>query len=84
MTVGEISQTISSLNFTVQNSVQFSGPLAKSSISTNAKFEVRSPKRVQVYGFPMLRGVTRDVNFAGKSTKNVKKKRIKPKEVKFL
>lgn len=48
VTVGEISQTISSLNFTVQNSVQFSGPLAKSSISTNAKFEVRSPKRVQI------------------------------------
>lgn len=44
----EISQTIDSENFTVQNSVQFSGPLATTSISTNAKFEVRSPKRVQV------------------------------------
>lgn len=46
--VEEISQTIDSVNFTVQNSVQFSGPLATTSISTNAKFEVRSPKRVHV------------------------------------
>jgi len=46
--VEEISQTIDSENFTVQNSVQFSGPLATTSISTNAKFEVRSPKRVQI------------------------------------
>ncbi|KAL2931255.1 Plastid-lipid-associated protein chloroplastic [Bienertia sinuspersici] len=46
--VEEISQTIDSTNFTVQNSVQFSGPLATTSLSTNAKFEVRSPKRVQI------------------------------------
>ncbi|KAG6778459.1 hypothetical protein POTOM_014794 [Populus tomentosa] len=46
--VEEISQTIDSENLTVQNSVQFSGPLATTSISTNAKFEVRSPKRVQI------------------------------------
>lgn len=46
--VEEISQTIDSENFTVQNSVLFSGPLATTSLSTNAKFEVRSPKRVQV------------------------------------
>ncbi|WCJ20138.1 Plastid-lipid-associated protein chloroplastic [Euphorbia peplus] len=46
--VEEISQTIDSQNFTVQNSVQFSGPLATTSFSTNAKFEVRSPKRVQI------------------------------------
>ncbi|XP_030469674.1 plastid-lipid-associated protein, chloroplastic-like [Syzygium oleosum] len=46
--VEEISQTIDSENFTVQNSVQFSGPLATTSFSTNAKFEVRSPKRVQI------------------------------------
>ncbi|GAV61238.1 PAP_fibrillin domain-containing protein [Cephalotus follicularis] len=46
--VEEISQTIDSENFTVENSVQFSGPLATTSISTNAKFEVRSPKRVQI------------------------------------
>ncbi|XP_057512509.1 plastid-lipid-associated protein, chloroplastic-like [Actinidia eriantha] len=46
--VEEISQTIDSENFTVQNSVMFSGPLATTSISTNAKFEVQSPKRVQI------------------------------------
>ncbi|CAA0825154.1 Probable plastid-lipid-associated protein 1-chloroplastic [Striga hermonthica] len=44
----EISQTIDSENFTVQNSVLFAGPLATTAISTNAKFEVRSPKRVQI------------------------------------
>ena len=48
MTVEEISQIIDSENFTVQNIVQFAGPLATTSISTSAKFEVRSPKRVQV------------------------------------
>ncbi|KAL6281977.1 hypothetical protein ACE6H2_012906 [Prunus campanulata] len=46
--VEEVSQTIDSENFTVQNSVQFAGPLATTSISTNATFEVRSPKRVQI------------------------------------
>lgn len=49
MKVEEISQTIDSENFTVQNSVQFAGPLTTTSITTNAKFEVRSPKRVQVH-----------------------------------
>ncbi|KAK3188517.1 hypothetical protein Dsin_028078 [Dipteronia sinensis] len=48
VTVEEISQTIDSESFTVQNSIQFAGPLATTSISTNAKFEVRSPKRVQI------------------------------------
>ncbi|GKV01950.1 hypothetical protein SLEP1_g14456 [Rubroshorea leprosula] len=46
--VEEISQTIDAENFTVQNSVLLSGPLATSSITTNAKFEIRSPKRVQI------------------------------------
>ncbi|CAH8315302.1 unnamed protein product [Eruca vesicaria subsp. sativa] len=46
--VDEISQTIDSDNFTVENSVLFAGPLATTSISTNAKFEIRSPKRVQI------------------------------------
>lgn len=46
--VEEISQTIDSQNFTVQNSVKFAGPLATTSLSTNAKFEVRSPQRVQI------------------------------------
>ncbi|KAJ6829975.1 putative plastid-lipid-associated protein 2, chloroplastic [Iris pallida] len=46
--VEEISQTIDSEAFTVQNSVKFAGPLATTSVTTNAKFEVRSPKRVQI------------------------------------
>ncbi|MBA0557824.1 hypothetical protein Golob_014866 [Gossypium lobatum] len=46
--VEEISQTIDAESLTVQNSVQFSGPLASSSISASAKFEVRSPRRVQI------------------------------------
>ncbi|KAI0492544.1 hypothetical protein KFK09_026817 [Dendrobium nobile] len=46
--VDEISQTIDSEAFTVQNSVRFVGPFSSTSVSTNAKFEVRSPKRVQV------------------------------------
>lgn len=48
MKVEEISQTIDSDNFSVQNSVLFSGPLTTTSVTTNAKFEVRSPKRFQV------------------------------------
>ncbi|PWZ54688.1 putative plastid-lipid-associated protein 2, chloroplastic [Zea mays] len=47
--VEEISQTIDSKNFTVQNCIKFSRPLATTSVSTNAKFEIRSPKRVQVH-----------------------------------
>ncbi|KAG0498367.1 hypothetical protein HPP92_002644 [Vanilla planifolia] len=46
--VGEISQTIDSEAFSVQNSVQFVGPFSTTSLTTNAKFEVRSPKRVQI------------------------------------
>ncbi|KAM7501011.1 hypothetical protein LguiA_025425 [Lonicera macranthoides] len=46
--VEEISQSIDSENFTVQNSVLFSGPLATTSIITNATFEIRSPSRVQI------------------------------------
>ncbi|XP_039823809.1 probable plastid-lipid-associated protein 2, chloroplastic [Panicum virgatum] len=46
--VEEISQTIDSENFTVQNCIKFSGPLATTSVSTNAKFEITSPKRVQI------------------------------------
>lgn len=48
----EISQTIDSENFTVQNTILFAGPLATTAITTNAKFEVRSPKRVQVLYVP--------------------------------
>ncbi|RWW03691.1 hypothetical protein GW17_00033131 [Ensete ventricosum] len=46
--VDEISQTFDSESFTMQNSVKFLGPLATTSVTTSAKFEVRSPKRVQV------------------------------------
>lgn len=46
--VEEISQTIDAENLTVQNSVVFAGPLATASLTTNAKFEVTSPKRLQI------------------------------------
>ncbi|XP_076945493.1 light-induced protein, chloroplastic-like [Bidens hawaiensis] len=46
--VQEISQTIDSEKFTVQNSVVFAGPGSTTAISTNATFEIRSPKRVQI------------------------------------
>ncbi|KAI3988059.1 hypothetical protein MKX01_011848 [Papaver californicum] len=46
--VEEISQIIDSENSTVQNSIVFAGPLATTSLSTNAKFEVTSPKRLQI------------------------------------
>ncbi|KAL6207185.1 hypothetical protein ACLB2K_024430 [Fragaria x ananassa] len=72
--VDEISQTIDSENFTVENSVRFSGPLATTSFSTNATFDVRSPKRVQlkfeegVIGTPQLTDslvIPEDVEFLG-------------------
>eukprot|EP00250_Pteridium_aquilinum_P005537 c15612_g1_i1 orf=461-1465(-) len=46
--VGEISQFVDSNALTVENSVTFTGPLATTSFSTSASFEVRSPKRVQI------------------------------------
>ncbi|XP_074592049.1 chromoplast-specific carotenoid-associated protein C1, chromoplastic-like [Curcuma longa] len=46
--VDEISQTIDSESLTAVNSVKFAGPLSFTSLTTNAKFEVRSPKRVQI------------------------------------
>ncbi|KAI3795736.1 hypothetical protein L1987_38393 [Smallanthus sonchifolius] len=46
--VQEISQTIDSENFTVQNCVVFAGPGSTTAITTNATFEIRSPKRVQI------------------------------------
>ena len=51
--VGEISQFIDSNALTVENSVTFTGPLATTSFSTSASFEIRSPKRVQVWGLSM-------------------------------
>ncbi|XP_009398685.2 probable plastid-lipid-associated protein 2, chloroplastic [Musa acuminata AAA Group] len=46
--VDEISQSFDSESFTMQNSVKLLGPLATTSVTTSAKFEVRSPKRVQI------------------------------------
>ncbi|KAF5760523.1 putative plastid-lipid-associated protein [Helianthus annuus] len=46
--VEEISQTIDSENFTVQNCVVFAGPGSTTAISANATFEIQSPKRVQI------------------------------------
>lgn len=72
--VDEVSQTIDSQNFTVENSVRFSGPLATTSFSTNATFDVRSPKRVQlkfeegVIGTPQLTDslvIPEEVEFLG-------------------
>ncbi|MCO5562097.1 hypothetical protein L7F22_015723 [Adiantum nelumboides] len=46
--VGEISQFVDSNALTVENSVTFTGPIATTSFSTSATFEIRSPKRVQI------------------------------------
>lgn len=47
--VGEISQTINAQALTVENTVSFEGPLTSTSFSASASFEIRSPKRVQVF-----------------------------------
>ncbi|GAU25765.1 hypothetical protein TSUD_222220 [Trifolium subterraneum] len=70
--VEEISQTIDSESLTVQNSVLFAGPLTTTSISTNAKFEVRSPNRLQegVIGTPQLTDsleIPENVEFLGQN-----------------
>lgn len=46
--VGEVTQTIDAGTGTVENKVEFEAPLVKSSVSANAAFEVRSPKRLAV------------------------------------
>ncbi|XP_030972718.1 plastid-lipid-associated protein, chloroplastic-like [Quercus lobata] len=48
VTVEEISQIIDSENVTVENIVLLAGPLATTPIGNGAKFEVRSPKSVQM------------------------------------
>ncbi|KAJ8512807.1 hypothetical protein OPV22_003241 [Ensete ventricosum] len=74
--VDEISQTFDSESFTMQNSVKFLGPLATTSVTTSAKFEVRSPKRVQIkleegiIGTPQLTdniAIPNKVEFLGQS-----------------
>ncbi|KAI4294814.1 hypothetical protein MLD38_021502 [Melastoma candidum] len=44
--VEEISQTSDSEDLTIQNCIQFSGPLPTTSLITNTKFEVCRSKRV--------------------------------------
>ncbi|KAK9811718.1 hypothetical protein WJX72_008942 [[Myrmecia] bisecta] len=48
VTVGDITQRIDSATLTVENKVALSVPFSRTSFSTNASFEVRSPKRLQV------------------------------------
>ncbi|KAK8612436.1 hypothetical protein V6N13_092552 [Hibiscus sabdariffa] len=50
--VEEVSQTIDAETLTVENSVLISGPLASSSISTNAKFEIKFQEGI--IGTPQL------------------------------
>ncbi|KAK6154620.1 hypothetical protein DH2020_008868 [Rehmannia glutinosa] len=46
--VEEISQTIVSPDLTVEDAIKFAGPFTTTSVSVNAKFEVRTPMRVKV------------------------------------
>lgn len=46
--IGDITQRIDSATNTVENKVAISVPLSRTSLSTTASFEVRSPKRLQV------------------------------------
>ena len=48
LNVGDITQTIDGVGGRVENRVAFSAPMVESSVSANASFEVRSPKRLQV------------------------------------
>lgn len=48
LNVGDITQTIDGVGGRVENRVVFSAPMLESSVSANASFEVRSPKRLQV------------------------------------
>lgn len=48
VTVGDISQSINTSAGVLSNTVIFSGPIASIAFTTEASFEVRSPKRIQV------------------------------------
>lgn len=48
VTIGDITQKVDTFSNTVQNKVQLSVPLSRTSFSTSASFEVRSPKRLQI------------------------------------
>ncbi|CAL0309103.1 unnamed protein product [Lupinus luteus] len=71
---GDISQTIDSETYAVQNSVQFVGPWTTTDVNCHGKYEVRSPKRVQlkieerVIGTPQLTDsltIPEEVEFVG-------------------
>ncbi|KAK9908266.1 hypothetical protein WJX75_005120 [Coccomyxa subellipsoidea] len=48
VSIGDITQKIEASTFTVENKVQLTVPFSRTSFSTTASFEVRSPKRLQV------------------------------------
>lgn len=48
ISVGDITQTIDSTTLTAVNTVALTGPFSRTSVSTSASFEIRSPKRLQV------------------------------------
>eukprot|EP00803_Ostreobium_quekettii_P000787 evm.model.scf_601.1 EVM.evm.TU.scf_601.1 scf_601:2427-5142(+) len=48
VTVGDITQSIDGPAMTVENQIQISVPFSRTSFSTTASFEVRSPSRLQV------------------------------------
>jgi hypothetical protein len=48
ITVGDIFQTVNGTAMTVENKIQLSWPLARTSLAATADFEVRSPKLLQV------------------------------------
>lgn len=48
VSIGDITQKIEGSTLTVENEVQLTVPFSRTSFSTTASFEVRSPKRLQV------------------------------------
>eukprot|EP01026_Neomeris_dumetosa_P042388 TRINITY_DN3530_c0_g1_i3.p1 TRINITY_DN3530_c0_g1~~TRINITY_DN3530_c0_g1_i3.p1 ORF type:complete len:318 (+),score=43.36 TRINITY_DN3530_c0_g1_i3:184-1137(+) len=48
VTIGDVNQNIDTYTNTVENKLEISLPFSKTSFSTVASFEVRSPKRLQV------------------------------------
>lgn len=48
VTVGDITQMVDGTKMSVENKVQLSWPLAKTSLAASADFEVRSPKLLQI------------------------------------
>ena len=47
--IGDITQTIDAATGTVENKVSINVPFSRTSFSAKASFEVRSPKRLQVW-----------------------------------